>query len=77
MSKSEILAELPNLKPEERNQVFERLCELQERDLLTGVGPTIEEKKLLDECLARFERDGDPGTPWRDVLSRVRSAYSK
>lgn len=74
MSKTDILAELPNLKAEERTQVFERLCELQEADLLQGVGPTVEEKKLLDEALAEFERDGDVGTPWREVLRRVRSS---
>jgi hypothetical protein len=73
MSKSDILAQLPKLKAEERAQVFDRLCELQESDLLRGVGPTDREKKLLDEALADFERDGDVGTPWRKVLHRVRS----
>ena len=73
MGKAEILAELPSLKAEERRQVFERLCELEEQDLLHGVGPTDEEKRLLDDALAEFERDGNPGTPWRDVLNRLRS----
>ena len=63
MSKAEILAELPKLKADERTQVFERLCELQERDLLHGLGPTAEEKKLLDEALAEFERDGQCAQP--------------
>ena len=71
MSKAEILAELPKLKADERTQVFERLCELQERDLLHGLGPTAEEKKLLDEALAEFERDGQRGEPWRDVSDRL------
>jgi hypothetical protein len=44
MSSAGILAELPKLKAEERTQVCERLCELQERDLLDGLGPTAEEK---------------------------------
>jgi hypothetical protein len=44
MSKAEILAELPRLKAEDRTQVFKRLCELQEADLIKGVGPTEEEK---------------------------------
>jgi hypothetical protein len=67
MSHAEILAELPRLKAEERTQVFRRLCELQEDDLLHGVGPTDEEKKMLDEALAEFERDGNPGTPRREA----------
>jgi hypothetical protein len=74
MSKAEILAELPKLKAEERTQVFERLCELQERDLLDGLGPTAEEKKLLDQALAEFERDGQAGEPWRDVLQRLQTS---
>ena len=74
MSKADILAELPKLKAEERSQVFQRLCELQEDDLLHGGGPTASEKKLLDEALAEFKRDGQMGSPWREVLNRVRSS---
>lgn len=74
MSKAEILAQLPNLNSEDRTQVFERLCELQENDLLHGAGPTAAERKLLDEALAQFERDGDPGRPWRDVLQSIRAS---
>lgn len=77
MSKAEILAELPKLKAEERILVFERLCELQEHDLLRGVGPSAEEKELLDTALAEFERDGDPGRrPWREVLQSLRSPHT-
>jgi hypothetical protein len=77
MSKAEILAELPKLKAEERTQVFERLCELQERDLLDGQGPTAEEKRLLDQALAEFERDGQPGAPWREVLQRLQKSRAR
>jgi hypothetical protein len=77
MSKAEILAELPKLKAEERTQVWERLCELQERDLLEGHGPTPEEKKLLDQALAEFERDGERGQPWREVLQRLQSSRTQ
>ena len=74
MSKAEILAELPKLKAEERRQFFERLCELQERDLLQGHGPSPEEKTLLDQALAEFEHDGQRGEPWRDVLRRLQAS---
>jgi hypothetical protein len=74
MRKAEILAELPRLEAEERAQVFERLCELQERDLLEGHGPTPDEKRLLDRALAEFEHDGQRGEPWRDVLLRLQSS---
>ena len=77
MSKAEILAELPKLKAEERTQVFERLCELQERDLLERQGPTPEEKELLDQALAEFQRDGQPGEPWREVLQRLQNSRAR
>ena len=73
MSKAEILAELPKLKAEERRQIYQRLCELQEQDLLNGLGPSEEEKKLLDAALAEYEKDGDRGRPWRQVLRDLRA----
>ena len=76
MRSAEILAELPKLKAEERTQVLQRLCELQEADLLQGVGPT-EEGKLLDEAVAEFQRDCSEGPPWRDVLRQIRSASTR
>jgi hypothetical protein len=77
MSKAEILAELQNLQADDRAQVLERLCELQEADLLHGVGPSAGEKKLLDEALAEFEFDGDRGMPWREALNRIRSSSAE
>lgn len=52
VSKAEILAELPKLTAEDRILVFERLCELQEKDLLQGIGPNAEERKPLDAVLS-------------------------
>ena len=39
----EILAELPKLELADRREIFDRICEIEERDLLTG-GATDEEK---------------------------------
>lgn len=74
MGKAEVLAELASLRPEERAQVMERLCELQEDDLLRGEGPTQGEREMLDRELARFEKDGDVGVPWREALGRIRAS---
>jgi hypothetical protein len=73
MSHAEILAELPKLKAEERRQIYQRLCELQDQDLLNGAPPSQEEKKLLDAALAEYELDHDRGRPWRDVLADLRA----
>jgi hypothetical protein len=72
MSKAEILAELPKLKPEDRDQVFQKLCELQDADLVSGIGSTDEERRLLDKALEEYECDRDPGIPWRQALSQIR-----
>ena len=76
MSKAEILEELPKLSPRERSQLFARLAELHEADLVSGDEPTASERQVLDEALAEFERDGDPGRPWREVLRRLRTSRS-
>jgi len=76
-NKAEILAELPNLNARERQDVFERLCELMDDDLLRGVGPTEPEKKLLEEAMAEFERDANPGIPWRDALREIRASSTR
>ena len=73
MTKAQILAELPNLPADERRQIYQRLCELQEQDLLSGAGPSEEEKRLLDAALAEYEQDHDRGRPWRDVLGDLRA----
>ena len=56
MSNAEILAQLPRLKAEERRQIYRRLCELQDQDLLNGTGPSEEEKKLLARTLRKREK---------------------
>jgi hypothetical protein len=77
MSHAEILAELPKLKAEERQELFERLGELLDQDLLNGHGPTESEKKILDEASTEFEADGDHGIPWREAIRQIRDESSK
>ena len=71
-----ILSEFPKLPAEEREQVLKKLCELQEEEIIRGAGPGAAEKRILDDAMAEFERDGDPGTPWREVLQRLRTKRS-
>ena len=71
MSKMEILAELPKLELADRREIFDRICEMQERDLLTG-GATEEEKKLLDRELEEYRRNPEAGSSWNEVEARLR-----
>jgi hypothetical protein len=71
MSKMEILAELPKLDMADRREIFDQLCEMEERDLLNG-GATPEEKALLDCELEEYRRYPDAGSTWDEVQARVR-----
>jgi putative addiction module component (TIGR02574 family) len=71
MSKMEILAELPKLELADRREIFDRICEMEERDLLTG-GATDEEKSLLDRELEEYRRNPEAGSSWQEVEARIR-----
>jgi len=74
MSKAEILEELPKLTVTDRSQLFARLAELHEADLLENGVPTPAERQALDEAFDEFERDPSPGEPWRDVFREIRES---
>jgi putative addiction module component (TIGR02574 family) len=67
----EILAELPKLELADRREIFDRICEIEERDLLNG-GVTDEEKKLLDRELEEYRRNPEAGSSWNEVEARLR-----
>ena len=69
----EILAELPKLELADRREIFDRICEMEERDLLTG-GATDEEKALLDRELAEYRRNTDAGSSWNETEARIRKS---
>jgi len=73
MSKMEILAELPKLELADRREIFDRICEIEERDLITG-GATDEEKKLLDRELEEYRRSPEAGSSWNEVEARLRKS---
>lgn len=72
MSKAEILQELPKLKAEERREIFELICDIEERDLLSGGAPTAGEKALLDRELEDYRSSPEAGSTWAEVEARLR-----
>ena len=72
MSKAEILRELPKLGLEDRREIFERISEMEEQDLLKGADPTAEDKTLLDGELEQYRRNPEAGSAWEDVEARLR-----
>ena len=78
MSKSQILAELPKLAPEERKEVRARLAELDDDGWLDANDPlTNAEKALLNARLAAYEKDPDAGSSWEEVESRIRAKLKR
>ena len=71
MSKMEILAELPKLELADRREIFDRICEIEERDLLIS-GATDEEKALLDCEMEEYRRNPEAGSSWSEVEARIR-----
>ena len=74
MSKSEILEELPKLKADERREIFERICEMEELALLNGSEPSAEEKALLDRELEEYRANPEAGSSWTEVEARLRKS---
>lgn len=76
MSKAEILAELPKLQPEERQEVLEKIFQL---DRLAGdewletVELTDADKALLDTRLTAYEQSPDAGSTWEEVEARIQA----
>ena len=69
----EILAELPKLELADRREIFDRICEIEELDLITG-GATAEEKALLDLELAEYRQNPEAGSSWNEAEARIRKS---
>ena len=67
MSKAEILAELPKLTTEDRNDILAQLWRMEETS-----GPTSREKQLLEEAQATYDANPAVGAPWSEVEARLR-----
>ena len=72
MSKAEIISELPKLGLAERREIFERICELEDQDLLNGDQPVAEEKAMLDRELEEYRKNPEAGSTWPEVEARLR-----
>jgi len=77
MNTADILEALPNLSAAERAQIFQRLCQLLDEDLVREFGPTPDEMRILDAALADYARDGNAGVPWRACLDKLNGEQRK
>lgn len=73
MSKAEIIAELPNLSPEDLAEVQAKLDELagaawQDRGELSNA-----DKEALDLALAAYDKSPGAGSSWEEIKARVQA----
>ena len=76
MSMAEIIAELPSLKPEERREVLDKICQLEcaaEDEWLETTDLTDADKALLETRLAGCQQDPEAGSSWEEVEGRIRA----
>jgi hypothetical protein len=72
MSKSAILNELPKLGHADRREILERICEIEEADLLRGAVIDSDEKAVLDREFEEYQTNPKDGAAWKEVEARLR-----
>ncbi len=77
MSKAEILAQLPKLTPQERQEVRLRLAELDDEQWLDEGELTDAEKQLIDARLDQCERKPETLIPWEEAKARILASLKK
>ncbi len=75
MTKTEILEELPRLTAEDRQEIRQKLNEIDGDEWLDGDNGddplTEDEKALLERRLAAYEKEPDVGSTWEEVEARI------
>lgn len=80
MSKADILHELPSLAPTDRQEIREKLDELDAIDgieWLDNCELTEDEKRLLEQRLAAIDQNPNAGSSWEEVEARIRAKLGR
>ena len=77
MSKTEILQELPRLKTQERQEILDKLLELEGEGWLAGSDLSDEERHLIESRLEAHRRNPDAVIPWEDVEAKLLARLGK
>lgn len=78
MSKAEILAEIPKLTREDRDDIARRLVECNGDTWLDSDDPlSADEKALLEARLADMEVNPDASIPWADAKKRIEARFGQ
>jgi putative addiction module component (TIGR02574 family) len=73
MSKAEILAEIPKLTPEEREEIYLKIVELDSDEWLDTDDPlTDEQKALIEARIEAHEKNPQSAIPWEEFNARLK-----
>jgi len=73
MSKAEILAEIPKLTPQEREEIYLKLAELDDNKWMDADDPlTDADKALIESRIAAHEQNPQTAVPWEEVDARLK-----
>jgi hypothetical protein len=75
----EILDELPRLTSEQRQQVAQKVLELEEGGEWLGGDDVlrVEEKHLVESRLAAHDRNPSSAVPWEEVKLQLRARFAR
>ena len=76
MSKKEIIAELPKLTSDDRQEILDEIWELDGGDWLDRGELTRDERMLIEQRLAEHEKNPEAAIPWEDVEARLRHRFN-
>ncbi len=72
MSKAEILAEIPKLTPQEREEIYLKLAELDGDKWLDAEDPlTDADKALIESRIEAHEKNPQTAIPWEEFDARL------
>lgn len=77
MSKTAILQELPQLTPGERQEIRERLAELDQDDWVDAGALTEAEKALIEDRFRDLEANPRASIPWDEAKAGLLAPYRR
>lgn len=73
MSKAEILAEIPKLTPQEREEIYLKLAELDDNKWMDTDDPlTDADKALIESRIEAHEKNPQTAVPWEEFDARLK-----
>lgn len=73
MSKAAILAEIPKLTPQEREEIYLKLAELDDNKWMDADDPlTDADKALIESRIEAHEKNPQTAVPWEEFDARLK-----